>query len=55
MVWPPDKATVSVVVKFFCEKMLRMVVVFMRGDGRLAKVSFCVAKFRLSLLPRGIL
>jgi len=52
-VWPPDKATVSVVVKFFLAKSLRMVVVFAKGDGKLANVSFGVAKFKLSLLPKG--
>lgn len=54
MVWPPDKATTSVGVKFLVARELRIVVALLVGAGRLARVTFVVAKFRLSLLPRGI-
>ena len=58
--WPrpivcaPDRATKSVGFKFFFEKESRRVVVLLVGAGMLAIVAACVAKFRLSLLPKGI-
>lgn len=47
IVWPPERATTSVAVKF-------LAVVLLDGGGRLAKVAFLVAKFRPSRLPNGI-
>lgn len=53
MVWPPDRATTSVAVKFFVARDVRMAEALLDGGGRLARVSLTVAKFRLSRLPKG--
>lgn len=53
MVWPPERATRSVAFKFLVAKALRSCVVLKDDGGKLASVSFVVAKFRPSFLPKG--
>ena len=49
----PERATRSVMSRFLEAKALMRVVTLEKGAGRLARVAFHVAKFRLSLRPSG--
>lgn len=53
MVWPPDRATTSVGVRFLVARAERMVVALLDGAGRLSRVAFCVANVSPSFLPNG--
>lgn len=55
MVWPPESATTSVGLNPFCAREFNMVVVLAKGGGRLASVTFIVAKLSPSRLPKGML
>lgn len=54
IVWPPERATRSTTFKFLVAKELRSCVVLKKEGGKLARVAFLVAKFKPSLLPKGI-
>lgn len=53
MVWPPERATTSVAVKFLVAKDVRRAEVLLDGGGRLARVAAVVAKSRESRRPTG--
>lgn len=53
MVWPPDRATVSVGSRFLVAKEVSMVLALDVGAGRLANVAALVAKVRPSRRPSG--
>lgn len=55
MVWPPERATTSVGLKFLVAREVSRVLVLANGGGRLANVAFLVAKPSPSFLPKGIL
>lgn len=47
--WPPERATTSVGLRFLVAREFR-IVVLLEGAGRFANVTFLVAKFNPSLL-----
>jgi len=53
IVCPPERATRSVTLRFLEANALMRVVTLEEGAGRLARVTFRVANFRLSLRPSG--